>query len=244
MSTKAQAQRIINSERTFGQPVPFLLAPEQDGKFLLYDGHQRLSAWFTVYGAEHVMDAMVADRPLTEAEHKELIVTLHTGATGSWNWETLGSWSAGDLQEWGMNADTLKAWNNDANNLKELLGSEDELDNKYTRKIEAPIYTPQGEKPKLSDLYDETRTKELLAEIEASELPEDEKKFLKVAAQRHTVLNFKRIADYYAHSPASVQRLMENSALVIVDFKRAIELGYVKLSEEIATQYLKDYPDA
>ena len=143
-----------------------------------------------------------------------------------------------------MNADTLKAWNNDANNLKELLGSEDELDNKYTRKIEAPIYTPQGEKPKLSDLYDETRTKELLAEIEASELPEDEKKFLKVAAQRHTVLNFKRIADYYAHSPASVQRLMENSALVIVDFKRAIELGYVKLSEEIATQYLKDYPDA
>ena len=124
MSTKAQAQRIINSERTFGQPVPFLLAPEQDGKFLLYDGHQRLSAWFTVYGAEHVMDAMVADRPLTEAEHKELIITLHTGATGSWNWETLGSWSAGDLQEWGMNADTLKAWNNDANNLKELLKSE------------------------------------------------------------------------------------------------------------------------
>ena len=110
MSTKAQAQRIINSERTFGQPVPFLLAPEQDGKFLLYDGHQRLSAWFTVYGAEHVMDAMVADRPLTEAEHKELIITLHTGATGSWNWETLGSWSAGDLQQWGMNADTLKAW--------------------------------------------------------------------------------------------------------------------------------------
>ena len=124
MSTKAQAQRIINSERTFGQPVPFLLAPEQDGKFLLYDGHQRLSAWFTVYGAEHVMDAMVADRPLTEAEHKELVVTLHTGATGSWNWETLGSWSAGDLQQWGMNADTLKAWNNDANNLKELLKSE------------------------------------------------------------------------------------------------------------------------
>ncbi|HND49833.1 MAG TPA: hypothetical protein PLL95_14805, partial [Anaerolineales bacterium] len=124
MSTKAQAQRIINSERTFGQPVPFLLAPEQDGKFLLYDGHQRLSAWFTVYGAEHVMDAMVADRPLTEAEHKELIITLHTGATGSWNWETLGSWSAGDLQQWGMNADTLKAWNNDANNLKELLKSE------------------------------------------------------------------------------------------------------------------------
>ena len=124
MSTKAQAQRIIASERKFGQPVPFLLAPEVDGRFLLYDGHQRLAAWFTVYGADYEMDAMVSDRALTEAEHKELIITLHTGATGSWNWDALSSWSAGDLQEWGMNGDALKGWNNDANNLKELLNAD------------------------------------------------------------------------------------------------------------------------
>lgn len=117
-------------------------------------------------------------------------------------------------------------------------------DNNYSRKIEAPIYTPKGDKPALPDLYDETRTKELYAEIDASELPEDEKQFLRIAANRHTVLNFKRIAEYYAHSDAPTQRLMENSALVIIDFKRAIELGYVKLSEEIAAQYLKDYPNA
>ena len=124
MSTKAQAQRIIASERKFGQPVPFLVAPEQDGRFLLYDGHQRLAAWNTVYGADYVMDAMVSDRPLSEDEHKELIITLHTGATGSWNWNTLSGWSAGDLQAWGMTGDTLKEWNNDANNLKELLNAE------------------------------------------------------------------------------------------------------------------------
>lgn len=124
MSTKAQAQRIIASERKFGQPVPFLVAPEVDGRFLLYDGHQRLAAWFTVYGADYEMDAMKSDRPLTEAEHKELIITLHTGATGSWDWNALSGWSAGDLQEWGMNADALKGWNNDANNLKELLTAE------------------------------------------------------------------------------------------------------------------------
>ena len=121
MSTKAQAQRIIASERKFGQPVPFLVAPEVDGRFLLYDGHQRLAAWFTVYGADYEMDAMKADRPLTEAEHKELIITLHTGATGSWDWNALSGWSAGDLQEWGMNADALKGWNNDANNLREMM---------------------------------------------------------------------------------------------------------------------------
>ena len=62
MSTKAQAQRIINSERTSGQPVPFCLPPNRT-EVLLYDGHQRLGG-FTVYGAEHVMDAMVADRPI------------------------------------------------------------------------------------------------------------------------------------------------------------------------------------
>ena len=143
-----------------------------------------------------------------------------------------------------MDKDTLSGWNNDASNLKELLGAEGEIDNNYSRKIEAPIYTPKGDKPALSELYDETRTNELLAEIEAAELPEDEKRFLRIAAQRHTVLNFKRIAEYYANSPAPIQRLMENSALVIIDFGRAIELGYVKLSEEIAAQYLKDYPDA
>jgi DNA modification methylase len=120
MSTKAQAQRIIASERKFGQPVPFLISPD----FLLYDGHQRLSAWFTVYGADYEMDAMQSDRPLSEDEHKELVIVLHTGATGSWNWDALSGWSAGDLQEWGMNADALKGWNNDANNLKELLAAE------------------------------------------------------------------------------------------------------------------------
>jgi DNA modification methylase len=124
MSTKAQAQRIIASERKFGQPVPFLLAPEQGGKFPLLDGHQRLSAWLTVYGSDYVMDGMVADRALSDEERREMVITLHTGATGSWNWEALSGWSAGDLQQWGMTGDTLKQWNNDATNLKELLNAE------------------------------------------------------------------------------------------------------------------------
>jgi len=118
------------------------------------------------------------------------------------------------------------------------------VDDNYSRKIEAPIYTPKGEKPTPQDLFDDKRAKELLADIEAADLPEDEKEFLRIAARRHTVINFKRVADYYAHSPAPVQKLMEDSALIIIDFERAIELGYVKLSEEIAKQYLKDYPDA
>jgi hypothetical protein len=36
---------------------------------------------------------------------------------------------------------------------------------------------------------------------------------------------------------------MEDSALVIIDFNKAIELGFVNLSEEIAQQYQSEYGD-
>ena len=116
--------------------------------------------------------------------------------------------------------------------------------NKYTRNIEAPIYTPKGEKPKPSELFDDTKTNELITEIESSKIPNEIKNFMIHAARRHTVFNYGLIAEYYAHASKKVQVLMENSGLVIIDFKRAIELGYVKLSEEIAKQYGLDYPDA
>ncbi len=34
---------------------------------------------------------------------------------------------------------------------------------------------------------------------------------------------------------------MEKSALVIIDFEKAIQLGYVRLCEEIRNQYLEEY---
>lgn len=119
-----------------------------------------------------------------------------------------------------------------------------ESPDKYSRNIQAPIYTPRGDKPELGQLVDATRTNELVAQIESSDLEEEEKRFLAIAAQRHTVLNFQAIADYYAHSDKATQELMEDSALVIIDFKRAIELGYVRLSEQVASQYQEDNGDA
>ena len=111
----------------------------------------------------------------------------------------------------------------------------------YSRNIEAPIYKITGDKPTIASLFDDVKAKELLVEIEAMDLPEDEKEFLRIAARRHTVLNYKRIAEYYAHSNENIQKLMENSALIIIDFNRAIELGYVKLSEQVASQYKEEY---
>ena len=119
-----------------------------------------------------------------------------------------------------------------------------EGDDSYSKKIEAPIYEPKNEKPPVDELFDKNKTADLIKEIEESNIYGVEKEFLILAAQRHTIFNYQNIADYYAHSPKNIQELMEKSALIIIDFKQAIENGYVKLSEEIAVQFLKDYPDA
>jgi len=112
--------------------------------------------------------------------------------------------------------------------------NEEEKEEVYTRKVESPIYEPTGEKPTLSMLFDTEVTDRLLKEIEESNLPYDVKLFLKLAAHRHTKFNYKNIAEYYAHASPEEQNLMEKSALVIIDFNKAIELGFVKLTGDIS----------
>lgn len=112
---------------------------------------------------------------------------------------------------------------------------------KYSTKIESPIYEPKNQKPHILELVDKSKTQRLIREIQESNLDEDEKRFLIDASQRHMVFNYEKIADYYSHSSKEMQNLMEKSALVIIDFEKAIQLGYVKLCDEIRTQYLEEY---
>ena len=123
----------------------------------------------------------------------------------------------------------------------DLYPDPDADDGMYTRKIETPIYEPSGDKPVINDLFDDARTQQLVSDIESSEILTDaEKVFLTKAAQRHTIFNFSNIANFYAHSSADVQRFMEDSALVIIDYDRAIELGFVKLTNDIAALEAED----
>ena len=112
---------------------------------------------------------------------------------------------------------------------------------KYTAKIEAPLYEPKNKKPFLLELFDKSKTNRLIQEIEASNLSDDEKQFLIEAARRHTIFNYEKIADYYAHSSTEMQRLMEKSALVIIDFEKALQYGFIKLSDNIKKTFLTDY---
>jgi hypothetical protein len=108
----------------------------------------------------------------------------------------------------------------------------------YTRKILIPIYEPKSESPPpISEMVETMKADELLREIDASTMPEEVKGFLRLSACRHRVFNYERIAEYYSHAPKDVQDLMEKSALVIIDFQKAIENGFVAMSEELVEVY-------
>lgn len=110
---------------------------------------------------------------------------------------------------------------------------EDDTDDTYTSETNIPQYEITGDVPDISELVDTEKTDELLQEIENSDLGYDEKQFLKQAAQRHLVFNYKKVAEYYAAASEEMQDLMEKSALVIIDYNDAIANGYTALSEKM-----------
>jgi hypothetical protein len=116
----------------------------------------------------------------------------------------------------------------------DLFGMEPEVvDDKYTTKVNIPQYLPSSEKPPLEALFDDKKYRELMTAISLSSVSEEEKAFLRLAASRHIVFTYAKIADYYAHSGPEMQKLMEQSALVIIDIDDAIANGYVRLSKNI-----------
>ena len=75
-----------------------------------------------------------------------------------------------------------------AEDLFNLFGVEEtEEDKKYTTKVGVPQYLPSAECPRLDSLVNLTKYKELLRNINASNVSEEEKEFLRLAATRHLV---------------------------------------------------------
>lgn len=173
--------------------------------------------------------AVIRASSLTEAERREFVIKDNVSG-GSWDWDALANeWDDKLLDEWGVD---IPMEDDD---------DEDEKDDAYTRKVDAPTYTPSGTKPEFSEMYDTTKRDELIEQIKGKDLPDDVRRFLIDAAYRHTVFNYEKIADYYAQAPADVQDLMERSALVIIDYDKAIEYGFVKLTADLAEAYRREH---
>ena len=115
--------------------------------------------------------------------------------------------------------------------------SEQEQNQKYSKKVTTPIYTPRGIPVKVYECYDNQKYLRMIRKINSANISEDEKVFLKLAASRHIVFNYELIADYYATASKDMQELMEDSALVIIDFDKAIEKGFVSLNDKMVNLY-------
>ena len=61
-----------------------------------------------------------------------------------------------------------------------------------------------------------------------------------MAATRHIRFIYKNIAEYYAATDSEMQRLMEHSALVIIDIDDAIKNGFARLTKEVKEARKRD----
>lgn len=121
----------------------------------------------------------------------------------------------------------------------------DQEDDTYTTAVNVPQYDVQGDTPSFADMLDTSKSDELIAEIQQSGVSEAEKEFLIQAAGRHSVFNYRHIAEYYAHASPEMQTLMEKSALVIIDYDNAIANGYAVLfGEVLEAMGMEDADDA
>lgn len=233
----SQVDRMVGVIKEFGFRLPILA--KSDG--LIVDGHLRLKAAQKM-GLKTVPVLLADD--LTEAQIKAFRILVNRSANwADWDEELLRV----ELEELqGMDFD-LSLTGFDKEELDDLLedikpGS-GEADEFYTQKIEAPIYEPTGEKPKVEELFDAAKARELADAVQASSIPEEVKQFLTIAAYRHVVFDYRNIAEFYAHADAETQHFMEQSALVIIDFDKAIEGGFVQFFKEIAGAYEADHGD-
>lgn len=200
-----------------------------DENMIVLGGNMRLKACKEAGLKEVWID--VADN-WSDDKKREFIIKDNVGF-GEWDWDILANeWDVDKLEDWGLD---LPVFDEDETT------SDD--DNPYTKKIEAPIYEPKDVKPTFDETYSKTKFNQLVEKIESSKLDKEQKEFLKLCATRHIVFDYQKIADVYANSDADMQDLMEDSALVIIDFDKAIENGYITLSEEIVNNYLDEYPN-
>lgn len=216
-------ESLKKSIQTFGYVDPIIV--NHDGTVI--GGHQRLNVLIDLGYSE--VDVAVVN--LSKSDEKALNVALNK-ISGEWDDEKLAALFLElqaedyDTDSTGFNGDEI------SNLLGNILNEEQEIEDKYSKKIATPVYEITGETPDISELCDLSKYHSLLDDIEHDmNISEEERDFLRLAASRHIVFDYGNIAEYYAASSPAMQGLMEDSALVIIDFEKAIEGGFVKLSK-------------
>ena len=118
-----------------------------------------------------------------------------------------------------------------------------DLENKYSQAVTVPQYEIVGDEPQLSELVDRTKATSLRNQIHKANLPKQLEEFLLTAAARHLVFNYAKIAEFYPHQTPEVQRLMEQSVLIIIDAEDAIANGFAVFQQTVKELQEADYDD-
>ena len=224
---------VANSIKQFGFQVPCVI----DKDNVVVAGHTRLKACKRL-GIKEV-PCIVADE-LTDDQIKAFrIADNKVGEVATWDNQKL----AEELADIDLDMDMFGEFELDDEiiDLDTDEGEEEgEEGNRYSKKTNIPQYEITGKKPNISELYDLDKYNELIKNIDLADISDDVKQFLKLSASRHIVFNYQEIAEYYAHADKDVQQLMEDSALVIIDYDDAIKDGFVRLSEDVIQMESED----
>lgn len=226
-----QIQKLAGSIKEFGFLNPVVIS--EDGGILA--GHGRVMAAQKL-GIKQV--PCVVESHLTEAQKKAYILADNRLALDAgWDEEMLKI-EISELKDVNFNLDLIGFDGIEIDEiLNEQLNVEKPTDSEapdYVSFGESIQYEPTGRDVSISDCCDVSKYDELAGEIEKSELPDDIKLFLMKAATRHIIFNYRNIAEYYASKASpEMQRLMEKSALVLIDYDDAVKNGLVILSKKL-----------
>lgn len=222
-NNEAAVSKVAGSIKEFGWRQPIVV----DSEGVIIAGHTRLLA------AQHLRLKEVPVHVATDLTPQQIkayrLADNRVGQEAEWDNDLL-KLELSELEDDGFDLDLTGF---DEDELDALLAEEDERqldEEKYTTKIETPIYEIKGERPEISELYDNSKMGSLCEQIQKADLPNEVREFLLAAATRHTVFNYEKIAEFYAHQEPETRELMEQSALVIIDYNKAIEEGYVRLT--------------
>lgn len=212
------AKYVEESINQVGYITPIII----DENNVVLAGHTRLKAILAKNGGalSDIVEVLQVSGLSDEQKRKFRLLDNKTNEFSDWDFEALNQ----ELDGLDFNGFNFEFYSSN---------DPDCTDTKYTGETKIPQYEPYAMNVSIGDCIDKLKTKELIEEIKNSNISEEEKDFLYDAATRHIVFKYNVIAEYYAKASYEMQRLMEKSALVIIDVDDAIANGYAKISKSM-----------
>ena len=199
--------------------------PLDNGHYVVIGGNMRLRACQEIGYKELPCKILPLETPVAKLREYTIKDNI---AFGSNDWDVIANeWDTEELSEWGMELPDF------AVDDTPIEPEENKDETQYSRNIEIPTYQITGAEPTIAECVDVSAVKKLIKQIDESNVSEEQKEMLRICAYRHAVIHFDNIAEYYAHQDKEMQNLMEENALVIIDFDRAIEKGFVDMTDKL-----------